>query len=162
MLCFAGVDVSLLPVIKDYWGLCAIIATAIAYPIGIFVDTIADNMLAGSNDRIKKKQGLPDDFSLLSLLHELKDNNITGYFTYNRFKTRVARSSFLNFTMIAIAVSIFIWLHGEEISIENTVTASVVIFVAFLILAATALFLWREIAKTVYERASKLWNEKGD
>ncbi len=54
VFCFTGVDTSFMPLIKDLWGLLAVVATAIAYPVGIFVDTAADKILENWNGKIKK------------------------------------------------------------------------------------------------------------
>jgi len=152
IFCFTGMDPSLFILIKDFWGLFAVVTTAIAYPIGILVDTFADKLLEGWNEKIKKQHNLPADFSLLNLLHEKNDPNITSYFTYNRFKTRVARSSFINFAMIGIAVGMFVLLQGPPLGMTQSGTISMVIFVTFILLSVMALLLWREIAKTVYEK----------
>ncbi len=156
MLCFTGIDTSILPVIRDFWGLFAVVTTAIAYPVGIFVDTFADKLLTGWNQKIKRQYNPKNEINLLTLIRNMKDTNITNYFTYNRFKTRIARSSFINFAMIGIAGALLITLRGPALGIERTGTISLVIFVTFILLSSTALFLWREIARTVYQKASRL------
>ncbi len=159
MLCFTGIDTSILPVIHDFWGLFAVVTTAIAYPVGIFVDTFADKLLAGWNQKIKRQYDPKNEINLLTLIRNMKDTNITNYFTYNRFKTRIARSSFINFAMIGIAGALFIIFRGASIGINQPVNISVVIFIFSIVLSATALFLWKEIANTVYESAGKLWKD---
>jgi len=157
MLCFTGIDMTVLPVIKDFWGLLAVVTTAIAYPVGIFVDTFADKLLERWNNKIKLYHGLNKDFSLLTHINKDTDANTTNYFIYNRFKTRVARSSFINFAMIAISVALLILRHGQHLGIEQPLKMSLVIFITFIILSVAALLLWNEIAKTVHEKSAKLW-----
>jgi hypothetical protein len=157
IFCITGIDPTLLPVIKELWGLFAVVTTAIAYPIGIFVDTIADKLLEKWNQKIKASHGLPADFSLLIFLHENKDdNNLLSYFTYNRFKTRVARSSFINFMMIGIVGAAFVLVQGSTFGFMQTGKLGAIVFITFILLAGTALYLWKEIAETVYQRAAGL------
>jgi len=157
IFCFTSIDPTLLPIIKDLWGLFAVVTTAIAYPVGIFVDTIADKVLENWNKKIKARHGLPADFSLLVFLHENKDdNNLLSYFTYNRFKTRVARSSFINFTMIGIAGAAFVLFQGTTLGIMQSGKIAGILFITFIVFAGTALYLWKEIAETVYQRAAEL------
>ena len=87
------------------------------------------------------------------------DDNVRSYFTYNRFKTRVARSSMANFAMIAVAVFLFIMVRGEHLGITAPLTIALTVFVTFANLTLTAWFLWNEIANTTYRKAGSLWNE---
>ncbi|MFT6807454.1 MAG: hypothetical protein ACJA01_000674 [Saprospiraceae bacterium] len=150
-----GIDPSLMPFIKDFWGLFALVTTAIAYPIGIFVDTIADKILERWNGRIKVKNEVQNE-SIILLLHKLKDDNLTAYFTYNRFKTRVSRSSALNFLLIGITVPMFILLQGNALGVEHPLRIALTIFITFILLSVIAILLWREIAYSVHRRTKQV------
>ncbi len=156
-----GIDPSLMPFIKDFWGLFAVVTTAIAYPIGIFVDTIADKILDGWNERIKKEKEV-ETVSLILLLHRLKDDNLTGYFTYNRFKTRVSRSSALNFLLIGLTVPLFILVSGNGLGVEHPLRIALTIFVTFTLLSSIAILLWREIAYSVHKRTKQVLDNNPD
>lgn len=157
MLCFTGVDPAMWAGLKDYWAVVLLIGTAVAYPVGILVDTTADLMLEGLDKHTKRKHKLPDDFSLLLRITDGTPTNIINYFTYNRFKTRVARSSFLNFGLIGFIVAILLRRQGMAFGVEEPLLVSVVVFLTFNLLAAAAFFLWWKIANTVYKKASRVW-----
>ena len=156
---FTGLDLSIFPVIKDYRALFAIVVTAIAYPIGIFIDTLADKILDSWNKKIKAKNNLPDHFSMIMLINKMNDDNVRSYFSYNRFKLRVARSSFVNFSMIAVSGFLFLWIRGSELGIGSPIKIGIAVLVVFGILSLASLFLWREIAVTTHRRSGVLWEE---
>jgi hypothetical protein len=100
---------------------------------------------------------LEPDFSFLMKITNETPENIVSYFTYNRFKTRVARSSFVNFALIGIGVALLLRLQGESLGIDRPLNVSVVVFLTFNLLATTAFFLWWKIANTVYAKARRVW-----
>jgi hypothetical protein len=158
VFCLTGLDPSFLIIIRDNWPFFLLVTTAVAYPIGIMVDTVADLVLARQNAKIRANQNLPESFSILAMIYQWKDENIKNYFTYNRFKTRVARSSMINFLMIAIGGSTFVWCQGETIGVVQTEKISIIILLVFLLLSVSAYLLWREIGNHVYQKASLLAN----
>ncbi|MDX1586283.1 MAG: hypothetical protein R3222_06045 [Balneolaceae bacterium] len=159
-LSITGFDLSIIPYLQSFWGLLAVLMTAIAYPIGIFVDTAADMLLEKKNLNIKTvKASVPKDVSLIQLLHELKDENITSYFIYNRFKTRVTRSSALNFVLIGLAVPVFLWVRGEGLQIEGVNAIAITIMATFLFLSVIAFLMWTETVKTMHERTRQLLDQ---
>jgi len=158
VFCLTGVDPGFFPALQEYWPFFALVITAIAYPIGIIVDTVADILLARQNGKIRAKYNLPESFTILEMINKWKDDNLKSYFTYNRFKTRVARSSMINFLMIAIGGSTFVWCQGDSIDIVQTEKISIIILMVFLVLALSAYLLWRQIGNDVYEKASLLTN----
>ncbi len=159
MLCFTGVDPLMFATIRDYWPVWLLVSTAVAYPIGIFVDTVADLMLEGLDRHTKLKHQLPADFSFLMKITNDTPENIVSYFTYNRFKTRVARSSFVNFALIGFGWALLLRLQGEVLGIDRPLAVSAVVFITFNLLATTAFFLWWKIANTVYQKAKRVWPE---
>lgn len=159
MLCFTGVDPMLWAGLKDYWAVVLLIGTAVAYPVGILVDTTADLMLEGLDKQTKRKHRLPDDFSLLLRINQETPANVVNYFIYNRFKTRVARSSFVNFALIGFIVAILLRRQGAAFGIDEPLLVSAVVFLTFNLLAAAAFFLWWKIANTVYKKAGRVWPE---
>ncbi|HEX5112092.1 MAG TPA: hypothetical protein VFV79_04545 [Saprospiraceae bacterium] len=160
VFCLTGLDPSFFTVMKEYWPFFALVTTAVAYPIGIMVDTAADLLLARQNAKIRAKYNLPESFSILAMIYQWKDDNIKNYFTYNRFKTRVARSSMINFLMISIGGSTFVWCQGEAIGVVQTEKISLIILFVFAVLALSAYLLWRQIGIDVYQKASLLANRR--
>lgn len=161
IFCFTGIDDTLFIVIKEMWGLFIVVTTAIAYPVGIFIDTLADKLLESWNEKIKTRNKLTTQFSLLAFLHENKDDdNLRSYFTYNRFKTRVARSSFINFFMLGIASASFVMIQGPSLRILQAGKISAILLITFITFASTALYLWKEIAENVYKRVARFSLQK--
>lgn len=154
VFCLTGLDPGFFPAMREYWPFFALVTTAVAYPIGIMVDTVADILLARQNGKIRAKYNLPASFSILEMINQWKDDNLKSYFTYNRFKTRVARSSMINFMMIAMGGSTFVWCQGVSIGIVQTEKISIIILLVFMFLALSAYLLWRQIGNDVYQKAS--------
>lgn len=159
IFCIVGLDLNIFHFIKEYWVIFAIVVTAIAYPIGIIIDTFADKRLDKTNDRIKSKYNLDEHFSMIKLIHKMNDENVRSYFTYNRFKTRVARSSMVNFGMIGLSIPLFIFIRGHEIGIEHPLKIGLTVFITFSLLSITLFYLWKEVSQTTYMRASNLCQE---
>jgi hypothetical protein len=106
-LCLAfvglGGDTALLKQIADQAQVASvIIGLAIAYPLGIVVDGIADRVFDKIGKKYKKKFKLETHHSVLSLAAN-KDlwNEFAGkYFEYNRIRTRMVRSFLFNSTLM--------------------------------------------------------------
>jgi hypothetical protein len=160
VLCFIDIDWTVVEIVKDYWAISAILVTSISYPIGIGVDTVADRVLSAWDQRIKSKYYTDPSISVMGLIKKIKDNYTTNYFTYNRFKIRVARSSSLNFLMIGIFVPICILVNRSiHEAVEDKTAFPLVIFGLFIGLSALTLFVWRDVTHTVHKRTKRFWGE---
>lgn len=73
------------------------------YPVGIFVDEIADMCFKPLTTWIRRKHKLPDKQTVFQLLVLLENESTTQYFQYLRSRIRIARSSTINFFVITIA-----------------------------------------------------------
>src|SRR3954466_1712965 len=80
----------------------AVMLLPMFYPIGIFIDNLADYVLHSWRDDIRKKSGLDEDQTITKLLTTLKDDKLSEYFDYVRIRIRISRSSALNFMLITI------------------------------------------------------------
>ena len=156
--CFIDFDWSQFSITKEYWIILTLFITAIAYPVGIFVDTLADKILSRQDLSIKRKYYTNPTINILHMIKRANDSNITSYFTYNRFKSRIARSSFLNFLLISIIFPIFLSFNYTGVGISKPFTLGIVIVLIFLLLAASSLYVWKETSYTIHKRTNELWN----
>lgn len=151
VLSITGLDLEVIGYLQNYWGLLAVVLTAIAYPLGILVDTLADLLLEKKNLQIRtEKVNVPEEVSLIQLLHQLEGCTITNYFTYNRFKARVTRSSSFIFLLIGLYVPLFLWLRGGGLGIEEVGLLAITFLLTFVLLSISKLFMWMEVVKTIH------------
>ena len=92
-------DWAVVSTLFEYSGVIAVLISAVSYPLGIFVDTFADCIFEKFRNKTIKES---TKFSPIEINKLLKDENIRGYYTYIRFKLRVARTSVFNFMMMGI------------------------------------------------------------
>jgi hypothetical protein len=153
------IDFNQITYLKEYWIIIGLVITALSYPIGIFIDTFADKILS----KFGKNSKNVSEISTTKLLIKLKsDPNATSYFTYNRFKSRIARSSFINFLFIGIISPFFILRYQDHFEIESPWLLMIVLTVAFLLLAFGFYFVWREAQKSIKEKKEDLWEMVND
>lgn len=100
-----GVDVEQLKWIDAQSQIASvIIALAIAYPLGIVVDGIADRLFQNVGEQFKQKYKLKAHHSVFSLAADKERwNDFMGkYFEYNRVRTRMVRSFLLNSILMLV------------------------------------------------------------
>ena len=148
------IDINFLKSLENHKALLAFIFIPIAYPLGIFIDTLADQLLQKKGKNIKKTIGL--SMSKTELIHRLKDENIRDYFTYTRFKTRVIRSSMLNFLMIAIFCSLLIFIKGTELGISYPKPIGLSVAIIFMLFCIVAYLIWVNITRTTNMKVKEL------
>lgn len=156
LFCINGINLELIKSLNDYWALIAILGTAISYPLGMFVDTIADKLLDIKKDSLQSNMKNDDSLSVIGLLRKVKDDNVTSYFTYNRFKERVCRSSMLNFVLIGLFGSCFVYCRGAELGFDASVMTTVSLLATFSILSVVAFLVWSKVVRTVDEKVFKI------
>ena len=75
----------------------------IVYPVGLFIDEVADFLSEPGKKKIKKDEGISDNsLNGFKLLFLTKDEWLRKYFDYVRIRIRLSRSTALNFLIIAI------------------------------------------------------------
>jgi hypothetical protein len=109
--CIFGADPKLLSGVKDWSAVLAVLLLPIVYPVGIFIDNLADDLLRPIGRRIRKRFALDETPSVMKLLARTKDDFLPRYFDYVRTRIRISRSSALNFSLITLFGELFIWLR---------------------------------------------------
>lgn len=159
-VCFSMYEIewSQISIIKEYWIILGLITTALSYPIGIFVDTLIDKILSNWDDNIKAEHFKHPNISVLQLIYTMKDANTTNYFTYNRFKSRIARSSFFNFALIGITSPIFILTNNSQLGINHHIVLSIMLFISFTLFAFAFLYIWYVATNSIHKKTKYLWD----
>src|ERR1700750_730288 len=101
-LCFFGFDWINLERIKDSEAVLAVLLLPIVYPIGIFVDYLADEVLRPWEIKIRQQFLQNSTQSAMKLLIEMKDPSLSNHLGYIRSKIRISRSSTLNFALMTV------------------------------------------------------------
>jgi hypothetical protein len=146
-------DWAVVSTLFEYSGLIAVLISAVSYPLGIFVDTFADCILEKIRKKTKKN---PTKFNPIEIIKLLEDENIRGYYTYNRFKLRVARTSVFNFALIGISGAIFICANNDLLEISNPTKSSLIFLFVFVFMALVAFCSWKIVNETIDKRTLKL------
>lgn len=103
-----------------------ILSLLIVYPLGIFVDEIADRCFMPLTKRLRQDQKIAEKDTVFRLLILLNNDSTTQYFQYLRSRIRVARSSTINFLFITIAS---VWFTLSQLGSQlGEITSSVVRF----------------------------------
>lgn len=142
-----------LTVLKDFTTILTFVGLATVYPIGIFVDELADFVFKPWMKQIRKKrfrlEGFdPDDLDLttMNLLQKTDDEFLKTYFNYIRMRIRVSRSTALNLALITITALLFTTVRFSN-SQSFALIIFVVIFVGILLTALSA-WVWCGVSDT--------------
>jgi len=146
--CILGVDTSILAKIKEWDAVLAVLLLPIVYPVGIFVDNLADDLLRPINRRIRRSLLLDETSTVMKLLSETKDDFLSRYFDYVRTRIRISRSSALNFALITLFGELFVWMRWQpSFGAKQGVWMGMIALIGGL-LTALAVFSWYRITTT--------------
>ncbi len=160
--CILGADPKLLGSVKDWDAVLAVLLLPIVYPVGIFIDNLADDLLRPIGRRIRKRFTLDETPSVMKLLAKTKDDFLSRYFDYVRTRIRISRSSALNFTLITFFGELFLWIRwrptfgatqGEWMGMVGLLGG---------ILTALAVFSWYRITVTFSKKLAYGFSLLGD
>ncbi|MBT8363809.1 MAG: hypothetical protein KJP23_03825 [Deltaproteobacteria bacterium] len=100
--------------VKAFSTLLTMLTIAILYPIGIFIDDIADFIFGHWSKQIRSARFQKEDIEIdddkttaFQLLQDTKDDFLKSYFSYVRMRIRIARSASFNFAVCTVAVVAF-------------------------------------------------------
>jgi hypothetical protein len=158
ILCFFGFDWINLERIKDSEAVLAILLLPIVYPIGIFVDYIADDVLRPWEIKIRQQFIQNNTQSAMRLLSELKDPSLAYHLGYIRSKIRISRSSTLNFALMTVTGIAFTVIRCG--GIPNFPFWRALIFEVFFGLSLTLLsfFAWRRFNRSFFRWVAQFYN----
>jgi hypothetical protein len=107
ILCLLGFDWINPERLKGFELLLAVILLPIVYPIGVFIDNLADSLFRPWEMKIREAYNLKKTQTALTLLMQTKDQSLASHFTYIRSRIRISRSSAFNFALMTIASMAF-------------------------------------------------------
>lgn len=124
----------------------------VVYPIGIFVDNLADALLGRWRDAIRDKYVTEPSQNVMTLLMTARDDRLAAYYEHLRVRIRISRSSAFNFGMIAVLFPIFTtcWVQSFG-GVSKWLVAGVVGGLSATI-ASLALYTWSAVTHGFYEK----------
>ncbi len=162
VLTFTGFQWIELPLLLKFSPQISLIVLSFAYPLGIFIDEIADFLLDKQNKKIRntsfKKEGLEGDAyrtTAFFLLQEAGDDFIREYFNYIRTRIRIARAATLNFTLITIFIVPFSYF---QLNLScKLIFIMIVVGVFGVVMAYMS---WRKFASIFSEKIARAFIQK--
>ena len=146
--CILGADPSVIGKIREWDTVLAILLLPVVYPVGIFIDNLADDLLGPISRRIRRRFLLDETSTVMKLLSENKDDFLSRYFDYVRTRIRISRSSALNFALITLVGEFFIWLRWQPAFGGTRGVWMCMIASLGGLLTALAIFSWYRITTT--------------
>ncbi len=131
----------------------AILGIAFAYPLGIFIDNVADKILESPDSKMRNKSGLKKG-ATARLMMISKGSSLANFMNYRRTRIRIARSSAVNFAFLTLCVVTFLIARRSEIGSITNMTVGVVL-IGGLALTLFALYSWYEISRNYHDRTAE-------
>ncbi len=125
----------------------------IVYPIGLFIDDVADLLSEYWKKKIKQNEEINNDsLNGFRLLFLSKDEWLRKYLDYIRIRIRLSRSTALNSLIIAFIFPAFTWVRLRDYVGESTIVIIFLEIIFFLFLTSLAALSWRSFTKNFYRR----------
>ncbi len=158
-----------LDAIKGFEAVAALLVLSIVYPVGVFVDNLADFLLKNWSEKIRDKRMHAENLQgsslvIMKVLKDTDDDYLKAYISYIRTRMRISRSTAFNFALITISALVFTVTRLN--SLPHQQFWQLVMFEAVVgtIITVSALLSWRSITKTFAKqvvRASKIFGSPG-
>jgi membrane protease YdiL (CAAX protease family) len=128
----------------------------VAYPIGIFVDNLADFIFRKEDTKIRTKF-ITDKSNSITRVRTLSgaDSPLTKLLEYQKMRIRISRSTFINFMIITLLIPPFIILKLEKILGDKTYVVFFTFFALSIAIVFLAFWTWKDITLRYYERIKK-------
>ena len=147
-----GVDWFVFEKIKGFEIIIAALALPIVYPIGIFVDNLADSLLDKWNWKIRGEYIPEKSQSVIKLLVIAKNEWLAAIFEYSRTRIRISRSTALNFLIITVILPTFIITRLDSLFGTYTWWVAALGFTTCALIMIFALWSWQHITHTLWRR----------
>jgi hypothetical protein len=153
---------------SDYEGIIFLLIVACSYPLGIFSDNLADEILKKWEKRIKLKahfgnpQGQTDlemEISIGEILRVADSEWLSLYYTYSRKRIRVSRSAAFN--ILLLTPSIIAFLIGNN-DFGPAWKISLGVFIIGMVLFSIAIWNWFNLTKDFYRKSKRTWEKMVD
>lgn len=134
---------------KGFELFISFIALAIIYPIGIFIDNIADDLFKKWSlkirDKIMSKEKVEyESLTVMKILYHSNDDFLKNYLGYIRTRIRISRSTALNFLIITILSVIFTITRLNNLKVINLWGLIIIeIFIGLLIVMISTISWYR-------------------
>lgn len=147
-------------VIRDFSTILTILGLAIIYPIGIFVDNLADQLFDKWMQRIRTRRFALEGFhteqpslTAMYLLQRTDDDFLKAYFNYIRVRIRVSRSTTVNFALITISSTLFTLIRCNNL--PNLILICTTEILVGTSLTVLALWAWRKVTDTFAKQIAR-------
>lgn len=156
VFCFVSVDSVPFEQLKGADLALAALLLPIAYPLGVFVDNLADALFAGRERKLRGAQVPDNKKSVMALLVVTRDPFLTQHFEYGRVRIRISRSSALNFSLLTIASVVFTIANFHS---RGGILITIIVIESVLGIALTslALYSWQHVTKSQSLRLKHAW-----
>lgn len=136
--------------LKGWEVTIGVLLLSLVYPLGVFMDNLADDLLSGWRKRIRKRHLPNDTRTVLELLMTAKDDKLSAYYDYLRSRIRISRSTALNYLLITILSPIYVVVrHGGVIELP-VLSICVTLLVFSALVAGLALYTWVRLMDSFY------------
>lgn len=144
-----GIDLAQL---KGWEATIGVLLLPLVYPIGVFVDHLADTLLSSWRKRIRDTYLQDKSRTVMDLLMTAKDDKLSAYYDYLRIRIRISRSSAFNFGVITILFPIFASVRLGGWTGVATGYLAVTVAIASAAVAGLALYTWVGLTHGFYEK----------
>ncbi|MBC8554680.1 MAG: hypothetical protein H8D23_34140 [Candidatus Brocadiales bacterium] len=141
--------------LEKYATVITLLFISFVYPLGVFIDNIADDLLKPWNRMIRSKYIQDENQSARSLLAMTKDEVMAEYLGYVRTRIRISRSAFVNFLLISIMICIFTATKLRDALGIMYWRVLVIELIIGIILTGLALLAWFRISHTFAMQISR-------
>jgi hypothetical protein len=150
--CF-GTDWLRLDGVKDFETVGAFLAVSLVYPLGIFVDNLADTLFKRWNDSIREQimraeQLEGGSLMVMEIIKNVDDEYLKAYIGYIRTRIRISRSTTFNFALITLCAVVFTAIRLHNLPKPHFFRLLGFEIVAGTMLTVLALLSWRSITAT--------------
>lgn len=151
-----GIEWFSLDKVKGYEAVLGIVLISLAYPLGIFIDNLAERMLTTRRLKIEKRHFPGGPPSVMRTLITINDERFSDSFDYDRTRIRVSRSSALNFGLITImSVALTLVRFGSILASNKWWVAAVGVVVGTM-LTALSIVCWYWVTENYYKRLKQV------
>lgn len=155
-----------LKLLEDLLPVITFIGLATVYPIGIFVDEVADFIFTPwmkriRDKRFKQEEMDPDDLevTIMNLLRKTDDEFLKTYFNYIRMRIRVSRSTSLN--LVLILISAFLFTLTRLTHLKNYSLLMSTLIIVGILSIALSIWVWYKVSDTFSKQTIRAYKLSG-
>jgi hypothetical protein len=153
--------------LTDFTTLLTFLGLSIAYPLGIFMDELADYFFKPWDKKIRKRryssEGVSfedNELTAFYVLQRTDDEFLKTYFKYIRMRIRISRSTALNFFLITFSGFLLI-----VTKFKGSPKFSLIVFSELsigILFTVFSVWVWREITDTFSRQIARAFKANPD